>query len=157
MSQNNEKKIPQSAEELNDYIHITTPSVWLILLAVGTFVAGLVIWSLTANLVTAVPAAAISNETGFHVYVSAENAEQVNAGNAVVINEEEYTVQSISDADVPASSVMNDYERSIISVKAEDMVKECKIDGTMPEGDYNAMVIVGMDRPISFLFRSNRK
>ena len=57
--QNNEKKIPESAEELNDYIHITTPSVWLILLAVGTFVAGLVIWSLTANLVTAVPAAAI--------------------------------------------------------------------------------------------------
>ena len=157
MSQKNEKKIPESAEELNDYVHITRPSVWLILLAVGTFVAGLVIWSLTANLVTSVPAAAISDKTGQHLYVDADYAKDIKAGNTVIVNDTEYRVQSVSESSVTASEILNEYERGIISVMMDDSVTECKMDGTLPEGVYNAMIVVGMDRPISFLFRSKGK
>ena len=157
MSQKRDKKIPESAEELNDYIHITTPSVWLILLAVSICVAGLVIWSLTADLATAVPAAVVSKASDVHLYVSADNAASVNAGNPVIIQDRTYSVQSVSDSAIAASVVLNEYERSLIAAKANDPVIECIMEGTMPEGDYNAMIVVATEHPISFLFRSNKR
>ena len=35
-----------SPEQLNDYIRVTTPSVWLVLLAVILLLIGLLIWSI---------------------------------------------------------------------------------------------------------------
>ena len=35
-----------SPEELNDYIHVTSPSVWLILIAVVLLLAGMLAWSI---------------------------------------------------------------------------------------------------------------
>ena len=34
-----------SPEELNDYIRVTTPSVWLILIATVVLLAGILVWS----------------------------------------------------------------------------------------------------------------
>ncbi len=34
-----------SPEELNDYIKVTTPSVWMVLAAIIILLAGLVVWS----------------------------------------------------------------------------------------------------------------
>ena len=115
------------------------------------------IWSLTANLVTAVPAAAISDETGQHLYVDTDYAKEIKTGDTVIVNDTEYKVQSISESSELASEILSDYERSIISVMLNDSITECKMDGTLPEGVYNAMIVVGMDRPISFLFRSKGK
>lgn len=157
MSQKNDKKIPESAEELNDYIRVTTPSVWIILLAVGTFVLGLVVWSLTANLVTSVPAAAVSDQNGSRLFVNADSVKDIKSGTKVIINEQEYSVMSVSDHEVTASSVMNEYERSLISAKADDPVCTCMIKEELPAGDYNAMIVTGTDKPISFLFRSAGK
>jgi hypothetical protein len=75
----------------------------------------------------------------------------------VLINDNEYSVMSVSDGEVPASSVMNEYERSLISAKADDPVCICMIGENLAEGDYNAMIVTGTDKPISFLFRSAGK
>ncbi len=34
-----------SPEQLNDYIRVTTPSVWLVLLALVILLAGMLVWS----------------------------------------------------------------------------------------------------------------
>ena len=36
----------QSPEELNDYIRVTSPSVWLVLLAIVLLLIGIVAWSI---------------------------------------------------------------------------------------------------------------
>ncbi len=33
-------------EELNDYIRVTTPSVWIVLIAIVTLLAGILMWSI---------------------------------------------------------------------------------------------------------------
>ena len=35
-----------SPEQLNDYIRVTTPSVWLVLIAVILLLAGILVWSI---------------------------------------------------------------------------------------------------------------
>ena len=36
----------EAPEELNDYIRVTTPSVWMVLLAAFILVAGILVWSI---------------------------------------------------------------------------------------------------------------
>ncbi len=35
-----------SPEELNDYIHVTTPSVWIVLIALVVLLVGMLVWSI---------------------------------------------------------------------------------------------------------------
>ena len=35
-----------SPEQLNDYIHVTTPSIWLVLLALIILLAGMLVWGI---------------------------------------------------------------------------------------------------------------
>ena len=39
-----------SPEALDDYLHVTTPSVWLILIAIIMLLIGILIWSFTATI-----------------------------------------------------------------------------------------------------------
>ena len=39
-----------SPEEMNDYLHVTSPTVWLILVAVILLLAGMLIWSSVASI-----------------------------------------------------------------------------------------------------------
>ena len=39
-----------SPESLNDYLHVTSPAVWLILTAVILLLAGMLIWSSVASI-----------------------------------------------------------------------------------------------------------
>ena len=43
-----------SPEALNDYIRVTTPSVWIILAALITLLAGMIIWSMFAFTIEAI-------------------------------------------------------------------------------------------------------
>ena len=36
----------EAPEELNDYIRVTTPSVWMVLLAAFILIAGMLVWSI---------------------------------------------------------------------------------------------------------------
>ena len=35
-----------SPEDMNDYIHVTTPSVWIVLAAIVVLLAGMIVWSI---------------------------------------------------------------------------------------------------------------
>ena len=39
-----------SPDQLYDYIHVTTPSVWIVMLAVIILLAGMIIWSFTGKI-----------------------------------------------------------------------------------------------------------
>ena len=50
-----------SPEQLNDYIRVTTPSVWLVLIAIILLLAGMLVWSVLGT-VEATAADGTTNE-----------------------------------------------------------------------------------------------
>ena len=46
------KQVIDSPEELSEYIHVTTPSIWLVLIAIAILVAGTLVWATQAKLKT---------------------------------------------------------------------------------------------------------
>lgn len=91
----------QSPEQLNDYIRVTNPTVWVVLAAVILLLAGLLIWSASATLDSyASGVAQVSGGTMTVVFDDAAAAANVEAGMAVTVGSTASTVKSVGiDAD----------------------------------------------------------
>ena len=78
-----------SPEQLNDYIRVSNPSVWLILGAVLVLVVGALVWGVFGRLDTTVPVCAVSGEDGIVCYIRDADAENVQPGMPVIIGDAE--------------------------------------------------------------------
>ena len=90
-----------SPEELNDYIHVTSPSVWLILAAVITLLIGMLMWSATASIDSfATGTAKVENGSMYIRFDNEQIANNVESGMPVIAGEYESRISGVgTDAD----------------------------------------------------------
>ncbi len=67
-----------SPEQLNDYIKVSNPSIWIVLMAMFILLAVLVVWSITGSLPTSVHAKGVINGGKVLGYVIAWNLRMSN-------------------------------------------------------------------------------
>ena len=85
-----------SPEQLNDYLHVTSPSVWMILTAVIVLLAGLLIWSSVAQIESyAEGSAEVKNGVMSIRFTNQETARKVEAGMTVKTGDTESTVVNV--------------------------------------------------------------
>ena len=85
-----------SPEQLNDYLHVTTPSVWMILTAVIVLLVGLMIWSSIARIESYVDGSAeVKNGVMTIRFTDQESAQKVEAGMTVKTGDTESTVVNV--------------------------------------------------------------
>ena len=122
-----------SPEELNDYLRMNNPSVWVVLASAIIFLFGLLVWASVGNLETKANAYVEVKDSEAIVYVYGDNASLTKDGMVLRIDGAEGSLRGVS---------MDEYGR--ITARAAVNV---------PDGRYEAEVIVESFRPISFLFR----
>lgn len=140
-----------SPEELNDYIRVTNPGVWITLAAVVILLTGFIVWGVVGTLETKVDAAAVSNAGTVTCYIREAEISDIAQGDAVRIGGEEYTVAEIPAAPVAVDDSFPAYALRIGGLAAGEWVYAVTLDGTMPDGVYGASVITDRVSPISFL------
>ena len=86
MEQNKAKKV-DSPEQLNEYIRLSNPGVWILVLAIVVLLAGFCIWGIFGKIDTKVQAVAVSDSGSTYLYVKEEDIEQIKAGMPVRIND----------------------------------------------------------------------
>ena len=85
-----------SPEELSDYLHVTSPAVWLILTAVILLLCGMLIWSSVASIDSLVTGTAHVEENSMRILFDDEElARSVKVGMTVVVGETETKIDSI--------------------------------------------------------------
>ena len=88
-SMDKEKNKPiASSDELNDYMRVTSPAVWMVLLAVAVFVAGLIVWSLMGTLTSSVAGVAVVKNQVLSCYVRDDDADAISPGMWIEIGED---------------------------------------------------------------------
>ena len=112
----------QSPEQLNEYMRVTNPTVWIVLISVILLLAGMLIWSTFATVDSTVRGTAIVDEgtmivvfTDPQVAASIKEGMTVSAGDSTsVINSlgrlEDGTIFAIADTDLPNGS----YEAGVL-------------------------------------------
>ncbi len=85
-----------SPESLNDYLHVTSPSVWLILTAVILLLAGMLVWSSVASIDSFATGTGRVTEGTMYIYFDNEQiAENVQSGMTVTAGETAGHITSI--------------------------------------------------------------
>ncbi len=132
-----------SPEQLQDYMRVTSPGIWMILAAVICLLGGLLICASVGRLETTVPVSAqVSGGTvtivsealaGQTADTSGEGTAAGTAGDGMVLR--------ISGQEVAVDHVFRDGEGRMTATASADL----------PDGEYDAVLVTESVSPISFL------
>ena len=122
-----------SPEDLGNYLHVTRPSVWLILVAVILLLAGMLVWSSVASIDSFATGTAVVKDGTMYIHFDNEQiAENVEGGMTVIAGESENRI----------SSVGTDDTGELFAVAPTDLT----------DGSYTVHVIFKKTRVLSLLF-----
>ncbi len=118
-----------SPEQLNNYLKVTNPAVWMILAAVILLLGGLLAWSAVGELETTVDAVAyVENGTALITM----SGSRVDSGMTVRIGSHEY---------------------EIATVERNEYMTAAQFPVTLADGKYDADIVVERISPIKFLLK----
>jgi len=141
-----------SPEELNSYMKVANPSVWIILLAVVLILAGAIVWGIVGEIQTKVPAIAVSDEDNAYLFISEQYAASVEEGMVADIDGTEYTITYVSSEPYLAEDVLSDYSMHAGNFSYGEYIYYAEIDGTLKGGTYSVQIITETLSALTFLW-----
>ena len=123
-----------SPEDLTSYLRVTSPGMWIILAAVIALLVGVFAWSAVGTLETTVDATAIVQDHTAQIAASGQSADALQAGMPLRIASQEFVIASVD---------YDEYGRATAYAEV-----------SLPDGSYDATVVVEQTRPIEFLLES---
>ena len=121
-----------SPEQLTDYLRVTNPGIWVVLVAVILLLAGVFAWSLVGTLETSAEVKiAVSDHTAKVIPLGSESLAD---GMPLRVSGQEYQI---------AFSETDEYGRSVGTAEVN-----------LPDGTYDGTVVLEAVHPISFLLES---
>lgn len=145
-----------SPEQLNEYVRVTSPSIWLILSALVLLLIGFLVWSIFGTLETKRPIEVISKNGQTIGYISTQNRQEIEPGMTVIIQEGNTqvvgTIIEISDQPVQITNNDDPYFLYLGNYEAGDFAYTSQIEvQNLKEGVYSAQVIVERVHPAAFV------
>ena len=122
-----------SPEQLNDYLHVTSPRIWAILTAVIVFMAGVFVWSCTGTLETKSPASMIVKDHVAEIVVKDDSV--LEKGMLIREASQEFYIASVEE---------DEYGRKIGIAEV-----------SLPDGKYDTEVVTDTTRPVEFLIKAS--
>ena len=123
-----------SPEDLTSYLRVTSPGMWIILAAVIALFVGVFAWSAVGTLETTVDATAIVHSHTAQIAASGQSADALQAGMPLRIASQEFVIASVD---------YDEYGRATAHAEV-----------SLPDGTYDATIVVEQTRPIEFLLES---
>ena len=141
-----------SPEQLNDYIKVTNPGVWMVLAAIVILLVGVCVWGVFGKLETKLSVAAVSQDGQTVLYVKEDDLSAVKEKMSVYIGDETYKVVSVSVQPVTVTEEISEYARHTGELSIGEWVYIVQIDGNMPDGAYKAQIVTDSVSPLYFVF-----
>ncbi len=141
-----------SPEQLNEYIRVTNPGVWLVLAAIVVLLVGVLIWSIWGAVETTVDTGLVVDGDTAVCYVSAEDAAELKAGMSVSAEDMTGSITNVIATPVQVDDSFNDYVLYLTGFAKGDFCYAAEVDiSGMADGVYAAVVTVDSTHPISFV------
>ena len=141
-----------SPEQLNDYIKVTNPGVWMALAAIVILLIGVCVWGVFGKLETKLPVAAVSQDGQTVLYVKEDNIASVRENMSVYIGDETYKVTSVGAEPVAVTEEFSEYARHTGELSVGEWVYVVQIDGSLANGAYRAQIVTDSVSPLYFVF-----
>lgn len=149
-----------SPEQLNDYIKVSNPSIWLILISICILLISFLVWCFVGNIPTTIDANAVIINNQIICYLDSEEASKVKSGmNVSTSNGLNGVVESIDTIPLSSNEVANQIKSDYIYKYL--CTSEWNIKVTISISDNNSTInneLISISittdtvKPISFLF-----
>lgn len=141
-----------SPEQLNDYIRVANPSVWILLVAIVFLLVGVVIWGVFGTVETKVNTTLIAQNGTVSAYVSSDNLSSLKEGMTVRVDDKEGEIERISKIPVEVTDSFSSYFLYLSSLQTGDFVYEVSVNvPELEDGVYSASIVVDSINPIYFV------
>jgi len=140
-----------SPEQLNDYIRVSNPSVWILLIAIVLLLVGVCVWGILGHLDTRLDVAAIAEDGSITVYVTEEDVASLKEGMPLIIDQQEFQISSIPAQPMAVNKDFSEYVLHVGSLQMGQWVYAVEVNGTCPDGIYRAEIIIESVSPMSFI------
>jgi len=139
-----------SPEELDQYLTVTGPGVWLPLFAVIVLLIGSIVWMIFGQIDITMNVAVESAGGAVICYVPKDNAASA-TGTNVTINGTEYLLSDIGYAAQLVTEEMNINVRRAGSLEMGTTVRPLAVDAELPQGVYDGKITVESVHPIKYI------
>lgn len=140
-----------SPEQLNQYIKLSNPSVWILLIAIIILLLGVCMWGIFGKMDTKVKAIVISDSYNTNCYIKEEDIKKVEKGMKLEINSESYEILYIDNTPEKIDDNFNDYAIKIGNLKYGDWVYKCSLNTALLDGIYSGDITVESVKPSTFI------
>ena len=141
-----------SPEQMNDYIRVSSPSVWMVLAAVIVLLAGVCVWGMFGHLDTAVQTGGVCTNGRLTVFVGEEDHDKIGENAVISVDGVEYTVAEITNAPIRVDDQIDPYVVHLAGFTEGDWVYRLYADVPgLADGVYAASVITERVRPLDFV------
>ncbi len=141
-------------DTLDDYINVSNPGIWLVLVAIIAFLVGLLTWGIFGN-VEEVRHGVIHVDHGLATcYVDQTKADLLDAGDTVNVSGVEGSVVSVSPVAM-STSTLSTKEQQLLG-SSTTWVVAATLSIKLPDGTYDADVTVASISPFKLLFSSGK-
>lgn len=148
-----------SPEQLNDYIHVTSPGVWLILSSVLIFLTGFVFWILTGQLEVSFSSYIYTEGESSLAFILPSNASRLKRGMTVRIANTGIsgTVAQIADVATPYNKIVEHIGGTnalMMGIDEDDkLIQVTMTIKNAPEKVSRAVYVLNTVKPVSFLLK----
>lgn len=140
-----------SPEQLNDYVRVANPGVWLVLGALVLLLTGVCVWGIYGRLDTKLATAGVCRNGAFTCYVREKDIASVEKGMEISVSGENFVVSGISVTPVNTAG-MDDYLLYLGGFQAGEWLYAVTSDTTLADGVYKADITVESVSPMSFIW-----
>ena len=141
-----------SPEQMNDYIRVSSPSVWMVLAAVIVLLAGVCVWGVFGHLDTAVQTGGVCTDGRLTVFVGEEDHDKIRENAVISVDGVEYAVAESTNAPVRVDDQIDPYIVHLAGFTEGDWVYRLCADAPgLADGVYTASVVTERVRPLDFV------
>lgn len=141
-----------SPEQLNEYIQVTSPSMWLVLAAVILLLTGVVVWGVFGTVETTIETGVLVQEHQAVCYLPPEDASTLKEGMVVTAGNYTGRVKKMTEMPVQVSEEFDAYLLYLTGLSDGDFCYVAELElPDAADGIYAAVITVDSTRPISFV------
>lgn len=140
-----------SPEELDHYLTVTGPGVWLPLLAVIVLLIGGIVWMTFGQIDVTMNVAVESSNGTVVCYIPSDKAGSLAQGGCVTIAGKEYALKDVGFAVQLVTEEMNVNVRRAGSLEMSSLVCPMQVEAELAEGVYSGVITVESVHPMKYI------
>lgn len=140
-----------SPEQLNDYVRVSNPGVWMILAAIIALLVGVCVWGIFGHLDTKIATAGTCENGVFTCYVNEEEAAKISSGMTVNVDGNVLSVYEISAKPISVGADVDGYLLYLGGFSEGEWLYEVTASSALSDGTYKAEIVTESVSPMSFI------